>query len=204
MARGKFIVIDGGDGSGKDTQIELLKKHFPGDDFVFTRDPGGTDLGMKIREITQHGENVSRQTELFLLLASRAQLVHEVIEPALAAGKNVVSNRFDISTLAYQIYGRERHEEAELIEKVSEYARAGLTPDLVILLDMEPKASLDRLPNRNEKVNRFESEALDFHERVRKGYLASVRKYPRAEVIDAKRPVEEVWKDVLKAVTSVL
>src|SRR3989344_8984624 len=98
--RGIFVVIEGGDGAGKDTQVELLKKKF-GDTFLFAREPGGTDIGMRIREILQHGENVVDETELLLFLASRAQLVRQGILPELLRGGDVLLNRFDPSPLAY-------------------------------------------------------------------------------------------------------
>jgi dTMP kinase len=204
MARGKFIVIEGGDGAGKDTQIEFLKRRFPAPDFAYARDPGGTELGTKLREITQHGENVAREAELFLLLASRAQLVHEVIMPALAAGIHVVSNRFDISTFAYQIYGRERLSEKAFLKQLSDYARGEAVPDLVVLLDTPPEVGLARLPDRGEEATRFEREAIAFHERVREGYREAANEYPNVRIIDAARSKEDVWKDVEKAVQSVL
>jgi len=202
MTRGKFIVIEGGDGVGKDTQIELLKKDFFGDAFVYTRDPGGTDLGHTLREILQHSAHIAQETELLLFLASRAQLVHEVILPALAAGKHVISNRFDLSMTAYQIYARERHAAADDMKLLNAFASGGAVPDLTVLLDAPVEVGLARLLKRGEKLTRFEQEARAFHERVRQGYLEGAKNIPDIVIVDARRRVEEVYRDVHAAVAA--
>lgn len=204
MPRGKFIVIEGGDGAGKDTQIELLQKEFSGDAFVYTRDPGGTVLGSRLREIVQYDKTVAKETELLLFLASRAQLAHELILPSLAKGLHVISNRFELSTFAYQIYGRQRLELKEFVERASSFARGEAVPDLVVLLDLAPEVGLARAGNRGEVVTRFEQEALDFHTRVREGYLAAAAQFPHVRIVDANRSVEEVFTDVRRAVLEVL
>jgi|SRR5579859_6050554 len=202
--RGKFIVIEGGDGAGKDTQIDLLKKDFAGGGFVYTRDPGGTALGTKLREIVQYGENVAKEAELLLFLASRAQLVSEVVRPNIERGVNVVCNRFDYSTIAYQIYGRERLQLKSFLVEASTFARGDTVPDLVVLLDVVPEVALARLAQRDEKPTRFEQEKLDFHKRVRQGYLESTKAFPHVVVVDAGRPIGEVYKDVRAAVEKTL
>ncbi len=204
MVRGKFFVIEGGDGVGKDTQIELLKKEFSGDAYVYTRDPGGTALGHQLREILQHGERIAKETELLLFLASRAQLVHEVILPALAAGKHVISNRFDLSMIAYQIYARERLEQIDRMKVMNAFASGEAVPDRIVLLDAPAEVGLARLSARGEKLTRFEQEALAFHERVRQGYLAGAKENQNVVIIDAQRSVEEVHRDVRAAVANVL
>ncbi len=204
MTRGKFIVIEGGDGAGKDTQIAFIRRHFGTKRFVYTRDPGGTTLGAKLRAMLQYTRDLADETELFLLMAARAQVAHQAIEPALAKGKNVISNRFDLSTYAYQIYGRERKDQAGFVRKMSELARRAAVPDLVILLDVPPEVGLERSHRRAQRINRFEKEALAFHKRVRAGYLASVRRFKKVEIIDANRPPEAVWADVEKAILSVI
>ena len=201
--RGKFIVIEGGEGAGKDANIDLLKADFPSEDIVWVKDPGGTKLGGQLREIVQHGENLARETELFLFLASRAQLVHEVIEPALQSGKHVISNRFDLSTMAYQVYGRERVHLKESMVAVSKAARGTAIPDLLIYLDIDPEVGLERAAKRNERTSRFEAEAVAFHSRVREGYRAHIGDYQH-EIIDASRPLEEVYRDVKSAVAALL
>lgn len=202
--RGKFIVIEGGDGAGKDANIELLKRDFPSENIVWVRDPGGTEISDRIREITQHGQHLSREAELFLFLASRAQLVNEVILPALESGKHVISNRFDLSTVAYQIYGRERLFMKDALLSMSKVARGDATPDLMVLLDVPPEEGLIRAAQRKEKTTRFEAEALAFHARVHEGYRAHVGDYPLHRIIDASRPLAEVYLDVQAAVGNVL
>lgn len=208
--KGKFIVIEGGDGAGKDTQIEMLREEFglpaqAGDEsFVWTRDPGGTALGTRLREIVQYEQSVSKEAELLLFLASRSQLVQEIILPSIAKGVHVVSNRFDLSTYAYQIYGRNRLDMKELIESMSNYARGTAVPDLLVLLDLEPRVGLQRLVERGIKLTRFEEEDVQFHERVRQGYLEGAKKYPNVKIVDASRLVEEVYEDVRAAVAEVI
>ncbi len=203
MQRGKFIVIEGGEGAGKDANIELLKRDLSAD-IVWVKDPGSTVLSGQLREITQHGENLSKEAELFLFLASRAQLTHEVIAPALTAGTHVISNRFDPSTMAYQVYGRERMEMEDTLSAMSEIARGDAVPDLVIFLDVPPEEGLRRAAARKERTTRFEAEELAFHERVRAGYLAHLDDYARGVRIDANRPLEEVYADVKAAVEELL
>jgi dTMP kinase len=202
--QGKFIVIEGGDGAGKDTQIELLREDLVGDSIVWTRDPGGTALGNRLREIVQYEQTVSKEAELLLFLASRAQLVRETILPAIAMGRHVISNRFDLSTFAYQIHGRNRLSLKDQVMAMSEYARGEAIPDLLILLDIEPRIGHSRLVERGEKLTRFEEEDIQFHERVRAGYLEGANTYSKVRIIDANRPVEEVYIDVHAAVQDIL
>jgi dTMP kinase len=208
MSRGKFIVIEGGDGAGKDTQIELLKEALKDKDIIYTRDPGGTPLGNKLRETLQYGENVAQETELLLFLASRAQLVAEVIRPAVETGTHVISNRFDPSTLAYQIYGRGRRHLTNLVKAVSGYANIDVRPDLVIFLDVTPSVGLSRTKARHEsgkeKESRFEKEEMEFHERVRGGYRAAMQEYPEVCVVNADQEIETVHSEVLAAVRKLL
>lgn len=201
---GKFIVIEGGDGAGKDTQIELLKKDFPEGSFVYTRDPGGTELGLKLREMLQYNKDVSKEAELLLFLASRAQLVNEVVRPNIEKGIHVVCNRFDFSTIAYQIYGRDRLYLKDFLLAASKFARANTIPDLIVLLDIDPKVALARLDARGEAPTKFEQEKLDFHTKVRQGYLEGAKEFPNVAIVDANRSVEEVYADVKAAVESAL
>lgn len=201
---GKFIVIEGGDGAGKDTQIEILRKELGEKQFIYTRDPGGTELGMGLRKLLQYEEGISEEAELLLFLASRAQLVKEIILPSLQEGKHVICNRFDLSTYAYQIYGRERMHTKEFMKAVSNFARCDVVPDLVALLDVPPETGLLRSALRGEKPTRFEQEKLDFHERVRKGYHESAEEYPHVVIIDANRPIETVYQEVRRAIFNVI
>jgi dTMP kinase len=204
MKRGKFVVLEGGDGAGKDTQVALLRKELGDEQITYTRDPGGTALGNQLREVVQHGKEVADETELLLFLASRAQLVQEVILPSLDKGKNVICNRFDYSTIAYQLYGRSRPQWREFLRVAGKFVRDELKPDLVVLLDVSPDVALGRLVQRGEQLSRFEQEKLEFHNRVRQGYLESVQEYPTVAVIDASRSIEAVYKDVSAAVKKTL
>ncbi len=196
---GKFIVFEGGEGSGKDTNIDLLKKDFENrENIVFTREPGGTFLGEKIREVLMEGGEspMSIKAELLLFLATRAQLIEEVIAPALASGKTVVSNRFVLSTIAYQIYGRERQEYLQFLLSSSEFVIGKWKPDAYILLDIDPEIGLSRVISRNGEINRFDKEKLDFHKRVHDGYLKHVGDIGTPHIIDASLSLKEVHKEV--------
>lgn len=202
--RGKFIVFEGGEGSGKDTHIERLKPLYP--NVVFTREPGGTAISEHIRDIVLSKEStaMSVETELLLFLAARAQLIEEVVAPALAAGRNVVSNRFGLSTIAYQIYGRQRQEYLPFLREVSAFVVGEYIPDACILLDVTPSVGLERTKKRPGKPTRFDEEELAFHTRVREGYQKHVSEFGKSIIISADKPLEEVWSEVQKAVASVL
>jgi dTMP kinase len=199
MERGRFIVLEGGDGAGKDTQIDLLKKHLGETECVFVRDPGSTEIGTKLREIVLHDKRVSRTAELLMYLAARVQLAEEKVRPAIEAGKTVISNRFDLSTIAYQIYGRERLELLSFVKQMSEYALGGVRPDVVILLDCPPEVGLRRAAHAGD-LDRFEQEKLAFHERVRAGYHAHIHEYPEHHIMDATQSAEEVHAEIVRLV----
>ncbi|MDO8576060.1 MAG: dTMP kinase [bacterium] len=202
--RGKFIVFEGGDGSGKSTFVERLRKESPG--FVYTQDPGGTELGEQIRELlmSKKTSGIDVRAELLLFLASRAQMVSEIIRPALESGKNVIANRFALSSIAYQIYGRERPELLPLYRSVSDVILEGAMPDATILLDVSPEVGLARAHSRPEELSRFDLEALAFHKRVREGYAKHIAEFEKAFIIDAGKPIEEVWQSIQKALQSIL
>ncbi len=196
MKRGRLITFEGGEGSGKTTQLALLtnKLRKKGLSLICTREPGGTILGDKIRhlilETPEDGAEVDMRCEFFLYLASRAQHVKEVLLPALAAGKTVFCDRFSDATLAYQGYGR-RLPLAE-ITKMMVFASYGLVPDLSFFLDIAPEQGLSRLSGRKE-INRLDQEALSFHERVYRGYQTLIQSHPeRMVVIDATASIEAV------------
>ncbi|OGG58362.1 dTMP kinase [Candidatus Kaiserbacteria bacterium RIFCSPHIGHO2_01_FULL_55_17] len=199
--RGKFIVLEGGEGSGKTTIGERLKLEFP--DTVYTQDPGGTPLGEKLRDLLMSDETkgIDTRAELLLFLAGRAQLVAEVVKPALESGKHVISNRFGLSTIAYQVYGRQRPELLELYRVVSKEILEGCMPDACILLDVTPETGVTRVHSRPEEPTRFDKEALDFHARVREGLKKHVGEFGKPFVIDSEKPLEEVWTEVLNVVS---
>src|SRR3989338_2839019 len=143
-----FMILEGGEGSGKDTQIALLKKRLDTERTVFTREPGGTVVGEKLRSIVLSTE-MQPETEMLIFLAARAELVRTVIRPALNAGKLVISNRFGLSTIAYQIYGRERFDMTPLLESASMFIIGDLEAHY-ILLDVPPEIGLGRVEKRND------------------------------------------------------
>jgi len=197
---GLFITFEGGEGCGKSTQSRLLLKKLEQQNVpvVLTHEPGGTALGNELRKTLKRkqGSSISPQAELFLLAASRAQLVAEVIRPALKEGKVVICDRFTHSTMVYQGYGRGLDFTA--IKMVNNMATRHLNPDLIILLDISPEQGLAR---KQSLKDRFELEDLSFHRRVREGYVKMAAAEPdRWLVIDASLPkgeiAEIIWDNV--------
>ena len=197
---GIFITFEGGEGCGKSTQSRLLLKKFEQQNIpaVLTHEPGGTALGDELRKALKRkrGSFISPQAELFLVAASRAQLVAELIRPALEEGKVVICDRFTYSTLVYQGYGRGL--ELSFVETVNNIATRNLKPDLAILLDISPEQGLER---KRSLRDRFELEDLSFHRRVREGYLRMVAaESERWLLIDASLPkgkiAEIIWDRV--------
>lgn len=203
MKKGKFIVFEGGDGAGKDTQIEFVKKDFP--DFVFVHDPGGTELGEKLRAVllSKDQVDISPKAELLLFLASRAQTLKEIIIPALDEGKTVVSNRFWLSTVAYQIYGRERLEDLDFLNTMYTFIVGEYSPDLYILLDVDPEIGLQRVSDRPDENTRFDDEKLDFHRRTKEGYLKHVGDVGASKIIDANQSVVEIRQKIHEVLKSI-
>ena len=210
--RGKFITLEGPEGSGKSTHARMLIAQLQagGHSVLATREPGGTPVGEVVRRLLQHdegGEGMSAEAELFLFMASRAQLVRQVIEPALADGACVVCDRFADSTTAYQGYARGC--DVEKILALNDLATGGLVPDLTILLDVDVTAGFERLHQRNLRhgasKDRIEREALGFHERVRAGYLELARRWPqRIRVVDAARDEAAVQDDIWRLAQHVI
>lgn len=202
--RGKFIVLEGGEGSGKTTIVERMKKEFP--DFVYTQDPGGTKLGHEIRDLlmSDKTKDIDPRTELLLFLASRAQMITEIIKPALDSGKTVISNRFALSSIAYQIYGRQRPELLPLYRAVSDLILEGYMPDACILLDVTPEIGIARVHTRPDEPTRFDNEALDFHARVREGYKKHIAEFGTPLIIDSDKQLDLVWTEVQNAIQSVI
>lgn len=180
MERGKFIVLEGGEGAGKGMCMDYLKEWFAGrEDVIFTREPGGTPIAEKIRSLLLDKSNVEMfpLTELFLFCAARAQHVDELIKPALESGKNIICDRFEDSTVAYQLYGRQRMEYINIFHILNDIVKAGLKPDAIIYLDVKPEVGLERkAQSKDGHCTRFDEEKMGFHKRVRKGFLAQCLK----------------------------
>ncbi|OGY93471.1 MAG: dTMP kinase [Candidatus Komeilibacteria bacterium RIFOXYC1_FULL_37_11] len=206
MHKGKFIVMEGGDKSGKTTQIALLEKYLKskGLEVILTREPGGKDsiIAEKIRAIIldKNHTKMNKRTELLLFLASRAQHVSEVVEPALAAGQVVLSDRFDSSTFAYQVAARNL--ELEKIKDMNNWAKYGLEADLIIYLDISASEAENR--RRDEKHDRLDRETQAFHEAVRQGYLSQAKDNNRWFVVSAVGTIEEISQKINKKVDSIL
>jgi dTMP kinase len=203
---GLFITMEGGDGSGKSTQIELLAKwcRDTGRDTVVTREPGGTDVGVELRGIILHSTGfISPRAEALLYAADRAQHIHTVVAPALAAGAVVVQDRYLDSSVAYQGAGRVL--DPTEIRNLSLWAAEGLLPDVTFVLDLPAKVAKERQGQSERTFDRLEAEALDFHERVRAGYLAIAKEFPeRVVVIDATDTVEAIHLLIVQKVSSLL
>jgi dTMP kinase len=208
-----FITFEGGEGAGKTTQIARLAGYLEerGIPLVLTREPGGTAIGRRIRAILLDPGHagMAPETELLLYMADRAEHVQSVIRPALAAGAGVLCDRFFDATVVYQ--GAARGLSAEWVMRLHELVLGGLTPDLTLLLDLpvedglaRARAQLDQ-GGRADSESRFEAESLEFHRRVRAGYLELARQAPgRFRVIDAGRGEDRVRRDIEKAVEDFL
>ena len=194
-ARGMFITFEGGDGSGKSTQIQSVRDWFEsrGREVIVTREPGGTELGTEIRRLVQNGpEDVDARTEALLYAADRAYHVATVIRPALERGAVVLGDRYIDSSLAYQ--GAARSLGVDEIASLSAWAPQGLYPSLTFLLDLPPEVGARR---RTDAPDRMERESMDFHERVRHEYLRLADAEPeRIVVIDAVGTVDEVFSEI--------
>lgn len=198
-----FITFEGPDGSGKSTQIKLLaeKLQARGRDVLLTREPGGTEIGEQIRHVLHDLKNKAMQprAELLLYSAARAQLVGQVIRPHLAAGGVVLSDRYFDSTFAYQGYGHGL--DLAALKVITVFATGGLTPDLTLLFDIDAETGLRRRQTNAAEWNRLDDYALDFHARVRAGYLELLQHEPARWVkLNAAQNVEmleaEVWRVV--------
>ena len=203
---GRLISFEGSEGSGKSTQIARLAAHFQSlkREVVTTREPGGTEIGEQIRNIILHnsrGDEMCAETELLLFTAARAQLVREVIAPALLRGALVLSDRFLDSSTVYQGIGRNLA--ADPVNQINRFAVGNVMPDLTIVLDVPESVSLARLKQRaSDLPDRMERENIDFYRKVREGYLVLARSMPeRFVVIDGTRDQDWIEKTIRVAVT---
>ena len=191
---GCFLTLEGIEGSGKSTQLNFIVDYLRGQgkEVVSTREPGGTLVSEKIRDILldNHLPSIHTDTELMLMFAARVEHIKAVIEPALNSGKWVVCDRFYDATYAYQGYGREI--ELNRIDALKEFSIGELTPDLTLLLDVSLDVSMQRVASRGNQ-DRFENEKVDFYKKVRDGYLAIAKNNPsRVCTVDSARSIEQV------------
>ncbi len=198
MKRGKFIVIEGGEGAGKGAVRKFLESQFP--TAIFTREPGGTPLGEKIRAamLSPEAAEASAETQFGLIWASRLDHVRAKIKPALEAGKSVISERFDSSTYAYQVVGQEAPHLKSLFYEFRKLLGSAV-PDLYIFLHVDAKVGVERISRNKKKeepLDHFEKRSLDFHERVREGYQEFFKTAPHI-IVDANRPLDAVQREVL-------
>ena len=208
---GLFITFDGPEGCGKSTQAQLLADLLEsiGYDVVLTCDPGGTEIGDKIRQIILDSDNTQMAvlTELFLFLASRNQLVVENIAKQLNNGTIVICSRYTDATLVYQGYARGL--DLDMLDKLNAVATDNISPDLTILLDIDPEIGLQRVQerykSRSDEMDRIEEEMLEFHQKVRNGYLELCKQEPRRiKKINAEDTIENIQVQVKELVLDVL
>ena len=196
--KGYFVTLEGGEGSGKSTQLKLLEDYLDkgGYDVIYTREPGGTPISEEIRKILLGGKNVemSDETEALLFAAARAQHIKEKILPAIAEGKTVVCDRYVHSSLVYQGYARGL---GEFVEKVNSYALENCMPDVTIFLDITPERAFARKGGADAD-DRLEQSGIDFHRRVYDGYVRMAEKLPDHFVrVNADRGIDEVFAEIL-------
>lgn len=203
MKKGLFITFEGADGCGKTTQMDLLAEYLKnnGKEVLLTREPGGKGLGEKVREILlNYNGDVSDRCESFLFLADRAQNIDIIVNPAVEEGKIVLCDRHIDSTVAYQGYGRGL--DIERINMLNNLATNGYKPDLTFVFDIDVETSMKRV---GKEKDRMESAGIDFHNRVRKGYLELAKQEPkRIKVLDATKSIEEIHNEVIKIINEKL
>lgn len=199
MTKGLFITFEGADGCGKTTQLNLLAQYLKeeGHEVVITREPGAGDVGKKIRDIVLHYDGeVSPTCEAFLYLADRAQNTDMIVKPAVNTGKIVLCDRHTDSSVAFQGYGRGL--DLERIKMFNKVATSGLIPDLTLLFDIDVETALSRV---GKKWDRIEAEGIEFHEKVRQGFLEIAKAEPeRVKVISSKDSIENIFEQVKKIV----
>ena len=201
--KGLFITFEGADGCGKTTQINLLNDYLTKKSYktVVTLEPGGSEIGKNLRQILLHHKGfVSDRAELFLYLADRAQHIDEIVLKNVEAGNIVLCDRCIDSTVAYQGYARGG--DIKSINFLNEIATGGKTPDITFVFDVETEIAQERLGSTKD---RLEKEGIEFHKKVRFGYLELAKKYPdRIKVIDSNKPIEEVFSEVKKYIDELL
>ena len=192
---GKFITLEGVDGAGKTSHIEFIKEYLTNlkFDFIMTREPGGTELGERLREILLHDE-MTPKTETMLMFAARNEHIEKVIRPGLTSGAIVISDRFTDASYAYQSGGK--GVEDEEIDVLKDLVQKNLQPDLTFLFDLPVEVSIQRL-KKTRKLDKFEKEEKDFHENVRKKYLMIAKNNPkRFSVLNSEKSIDEIQSQI--------
>lgn len=192
---GKFITLEGVDGAGKTSHIEFIKEYLTNlkFDFIMTREPGGTELGERLREILLHDE-MTPKTETILMFAARNEHIEKVIRPGLMSGAIVISDRFTDASYAYQSGGK--GVEDEVIDVLKDLVQKNLQPDLTFLFDLPVEVSIKRL-KKTRKLDKFEKEEKDFHENVRKKYLMIAKNNPkRFSVLNSEKSIDEIQSQI--------
>jgi len=209
--QGRLITFEGGDGSGKSTQIAMTAEFLRsrGHEVMVTHEPGATALGLELRQLLLSGEHTPvPECELLLFLADRAQHVRETLVPALDEGRWVVCDRYSDSTLAYQLAGRKLAGHEDELFQMVKFAELGLVPDITFWLDLPVATGLQRVRSRaavGEESNRLDEEALSFHEKVHAAFAALHEQQPqRIRAIDASRSIEEVQASIQSVLAEVL
>jgi dTMP kinase len=208
MNKGIFISIEGGDGTGKTTQLKLIEKYLVEKkvDYILTREPGGIDISEQIRKVILDKKNTAMdgRTEALLYAASRRQHLVERVIPSLNNNKIVICDRFVDSSLAYQGYARGIGIEEVL--KINEFAIEGFMPILTIYLDIEPSIGINRINlDKHREMDRLDLEEINFHEKVREGYHILIKRYPeRIKIIDASQSIEDVFKNIKAHINNLL
>lgn len=200
--KGIFITMEGPDGSGKSTQINLLKEYLgkKGYDVLITRDPGGNDISEAIRQVILNKDytEMGYMTELLLYASARAQLVKENIKPALLSGKAVIADRFVDSSAVYQGIGRGLG--IDTVYQINEFALQGIMPDMTFLMDIDAETGIGRKKNQAE-LDRMENETMEFHKKVAEGYRMLANEYPdRIVRVDASLPISDIHDIIIKYV----
>lgn len=204
--KGIFIALEGPDGSGKSTIMGKITDYFKDKDieFIGTREPGGTEIGEKIREtiLDEANKAMVPETEALLYAASRGQHIHEKILPALNQGKVVICERFILSSLSYQGVGRNLG--IEEVKNINDFAIRGVRPDLTLFFDVDPELTLKR-KTKNQGGDRLEKEGIDFHKLVYNGYMDLMEMYPEnVKIIDASKDIDEVFNQSIKHIEEAL
>jgi dTMP kinase len=200
----RFITLEGIDGAGKSSHLAFIRQWLAarGIDAVFTREPGGTALGESLRELLlAPSTEVSLETETLLMFAARQEHIVQIIAPALAAGRWVVSDRFTDASFAYQ--GGGRGLDPARIAVLEDWVQQGLQPDLTLLFDVPQDVAQSRMAATRE-LDRFEREEADFHQRVRAAYLARADRFPRISVLDSTRPFDAIRADIAERLSTLI